>query len=187
MTEDKLQCYYKSVKSDATHVAKSFLPMLKALLAICGVIIAGIIIIYLAYVVCDVVVPLTIPLLNGISPLFTQYNTYILALIGADIVVLFEVKDEVTRPGTNPKNSDAFWQVVLAMLSTGTVFGFNALITFITTSALHPEEFIGWSYMPLETGINLVVIIMSIFLVRAYIRCENREVPAIGQDAGDER
>ena len=50
------------------------------------------------------------------------------------------------------------------------IWAFNACFIFSPSYTYLTH---GWSFMNLETGVNVFIMVFAIFYIRAYIRCEN--------------
>jgi hypothetical protein len=166
-TDTKLSCYINSVKSDAVHVGKAFIPIMQ--LVVIAVVTLGITI--WVYTVTLSFTESNRQLVYQFYNLFSQSVVYILAMIVFDIIILNEVRAIQTNPEQYNIDSDAFRQVSVSLISLGIVFGVNALLTFLSRAYPDSVTISGWSYMVAESVINAVVLVMAIFLVRAYIKC----------------
>jgi uncharacterized membrane protein len=116
-----------------------------------------------------------IGIISAVVSLFTQYTAYIVIIIGVDILILNAVKNTQTKPEFQSADRDAFNQVLISAFIVGVIFMANAMFTWAVYQA--PDvTYHSWSYMILESLINVVLLVMGIFLVRAYVRCEKLEV-----------
>jgi hypothetical protein len=170
-TEDtKVQCYVKSVKSDARHIAQSLItPALKWVLVVALIVIAGAVFLFLAVVIMNTVTAVAVPYLMKLTPLLTQHTVYIIGLVAIDLLVLAYIK--WAQDGEDESLKGVNEQVILGLLPPVLLLVFNGLI-LVLASDINPERVIGWSYMLAESVINAVVLVLGILLVRAYVRCE---------------
>jgi hypothetical protein len=118
-------------------------------------------------------------LVSVVSPLvsyFTQYNVMWAVMIGIDILILIGVRSAFTDPTTREFDRDVFTQIGAGILVLGTLFGLNTFFTY-GMNMPGPSYDVGWSYMFVEQGLNLLVLVIGILVLRAYMRCEHPEIP----------
>jgi hypothetical protein len=169
MTENKLQCYIKSVKHDTKDVFTTILPIVINGILLVGAVAVVAVIGYLITIGGRLLLEVSTPIIPVIMPYLSQYNLYLVVLLGVDICILYVTKVFMTSTGEEIK--DPTGQIGLGLIVLFFVFFFNALP--VSNSPLfNPPQFIGWTYMVWETAINAILLIIGIFLMRAYVRCE---------------
>lgn len=186
MTENKLQCYVKSVKKDTDSILTTLKPaiieFLKMLLPAIGVLLAAIIIFTLMiygepYITAVFTVIGNIFTMVISQPFLTQYNTYMAILIIIDLVIFMCVKKTMTDQNGYLDDRSPVSQVGHITGLLFLLFAFNAMLVVATWGSQTPERFIGWSFMIGETVVNMVISVIGILLIRAYLKCENKIVP----------
>jgi hypothetical protein len=175
MTENKLQCYIKSVKHDTKNVVTTIIPFFWCCVKItCAVTVAATILFLLMVgyrSAMDAIIPFTPVIMQYIS----QYNLYLVGLFGIDICILYAVRGLMKDP--DPTTKDPTGQIGLSLIALACLFGVNVLLISCGSASYNPSRFDGWSYMTWETAINAILIVIGIFLMRAYVRCEELETP----------
>jgi hypothetical protein len=164
MTENKLQCYVKSLKSDVIKVTtESVSPLKKGVLNLLLLVAIGLIGIGIIYVMFEVLVPFLETIGTRMEPVITehvtQYGTYLAILVVIDLLLWYAIRSE-------PDKSDVVGDVHLSLILLIGFFGVNAVFTYGS-----PADS-GWSYMIIETVVNAVVLITGILLLRAHTKCK---------------
>jgi hypothetical protein len=177
MTEPKLQCYIKSVTSDITHLKTELMPIFQAAALVGGVLIGGILVLYAVWLFGEfVLTPGLKYLIDAAVPIYpylSQFNIVITCLIVVDSVIFYEVWDSYTHPTSNQVDRDILSQLFLASILLGMLAFFNIFFTYAAHNS-PGEQYAGWSFM-----------LLGIFLIRAYIRCEHPvEQPADPEEPG---
>jgi len=182
MEEQKLQCYIKSMKSDAAKTAESIIPfgkwIGKSIVIIGGAMLLGVSILYAMFELLPIALEylsnITLPYITDLQ--WTQYNVYLIAMICIDFILILMIKpEEGNGLGEAPMDVGPSLGVIFG------VFIVNAACTLMSRSSMD-EEFASWSYMIGETIINMVLMVIGIFLVRAYIRCKHPKKSVVSSD-----
>lgn len=174
MSNHKLQCYVKSIKSDTSDIIESSKP---AVLYCIAIVLASLITIavgWFLFVGLDQLVLILKPFVDMVVPFFTQYKTYIILMILLDIFILYAVYLWSKSNDTDINNVSV--QVVVSSMLLFSLWIVNAIILSSQNYSTKPEIFYGWSYVVWESIINFVIITIGVFLIRAYVRCEGKEV-----------
>jgi len=190
MTSKKMQCYVKSVKTDTDSILKDLKPAIISFLIKFSILIGVIFTLVILFTTITYGEPYLIAVFEVINSLlkmmlsqgiFTQYNTYLIIMILIDLAVLWFVREAMTATFFDSSDREPFSQIVFGIMALFLVFAFNAVdvVACFTTSS---EKFVGWSFMLGETIINMIVVVAGILLYRAYLKCENKIMPAKPSD-----
>jgi len=190
MTSKKMQCYVKSVKTDTDSILKDLKPAIISFLIKFSILIGVIFTLVILFTTITYGEPYLIAVFEVINSLlkmmlsqgiFTQYNTYLIIMILIDLAVLWFVREAMTATFFDSSDREPFSQIVFGIMALFLVFAFNAVVVVacFTTSS---EKFVGWSFMLGETVINMIVVVVGILLYRAYLKCENKIMPAKPSD-----
>ena len=190
MTSKKMQCYVKSVKTDTDSILKDLKPAIISFLIKFSILIGVIFTLVILFTTITYGEPFLIAVFEVINSLlkmmlsqgiFTQYNTYLIIMILIDLAVLWFVREAMTATFFDSSDREPFSQIVFGIMALFLVFAFNAVVVVacFTTSS---EKFVGWSFMLSETIINMIVVVAGILLYRAYLKCENKIMPAKPSD-----
>ena len=190
MTSKKMQCYVKSVKTDTDSILKDLKPAIISFLIKFSILIGVIFTLVILFTTITYGEPYLIAVFEAINSLlkmmlsqgiFTQYNTYLIIMILIDLAVLWFVREAMTATFFDSSDREPFSQIVFGIMALFLVFAFNAVVVVacFTTSS---EKFVGWSFMLSETIINMIVVVAGILLYRAYLKCENKIMPAKPSD-----
>lgn len=188
MTNKKMQCYVKSVKTDADSILTKLKPAIINFLIVVGVLIGFLLAIVLINMVLEYSQPYIKALFDVIGSLFvmvfqgffTSYNTYLVCMIVFDFIIFLFIRITMTDSDFNADERDPFLHVLNSVVVLFVLFAFNGILVIMTWDS--PERFVGWSFMICETVINMIVVVAGILLYRAYLKCENKIMPANSSD-----
>jgi hypothetical protein len=157
MTEDNntLQCYVKSFGHDGEELVRSTFSLLK---------VAAI-----PLVIIFLISLLGYALVTNLA-LFTQYATYLIlfALIdGLFLFLLYDPMGEFTNLG------NIGFPVLAVIIYTLFIWAMNACFIISLSYTVMTQN---WSFMNVETAVNIIVMVIGIMAVRAYVRCTPRTV-----------
>jgi hypothetical protein len=156
MTDTKLTCYIKSFKHDTNELKDDLISIIKT-------------------IVRTIALPLVIILVAGIigyafytnAVLFTQYTTYLIILAITDGLVMIFVHK--MQEGAAYNLGHIAVPILLMLMFIGTLWILNACTV---VSPNYSDVTHGWSFMDLETGVDILVMGFIIFCMRAYSRCK---------------
>jgi hypothetical protein len=192
MTNKKMQCYVKSVKTDTDGILTKLKPAIINFFISVGVLIGFLLVIALISMVLIYSQQYIKALFDAIGSLFaivfqdflTQYNTYLVCMIVIDFISFLFIRVSMTDSIFNADERDPYGHVLNSVGALFVLFAFNGMMVFITMSndgvytAGNWDELQGWSFMLCETAINMIVVVAGILLYRAYLKCENKIVPS---------
>jgi hypothetical protein len=186
MTNKKMQCYVKSVRTDTDSILKDLKPAIINFLIKFSILIGVMFTVAILFTIITYGEPYIISVFGVIDSLlkmmlsqgiFTQYNTYLIIMILIDLTVLWFVRDAMTTSNFDSSDRAPFSQIVFGIMVLFLVFAFNAVVMVACFMTSSEGKFVGWSFMLSETIINMIVVVVGILLIRAYLKCENKIIP----------
>jgi hypothetical protein len=185
MTNKKMQCYVKSVRTDTDSILKDLKPAIISFLIKFSILIG----VMFSFMILFTIVTYGEPYITSVfgvidsllkmmlsQGIFTQYNTYLIIMILIDLAVLWFVREAMTTSNFDSSDRAPFSQIVFGIMALFLVFAFNSVVV-VACFTLSSEQFVGWSFMLSETIINMIGVIVGILLIRAYLKCENKIMP----------
>ena len=191
MTNKKMQCYVKSVKTDTDSILKDLRPAIINFLSIFCVLIGAVFTLGIALTIITYSEPYIKVVFEAICSLFTvllspafvtQYNVYLLLMIILDLVIFCSIRETMVVENEDPSDRSPYSQTLGSILFLVALFALNSILVIISWDSTKPELVVGWSFMICETIINMVGVVVGILLYRAYLKCENKIVPANPSD-----
>jgi hypothetical protein len=82
----------------------------------------------------------------------------------------------------DPSDRSPYSQTLGSILFLVALFALNSILVILSWDSIKPGLVVGWSFMLGETIINMVGVVVGILLYRAYLKCENKIMPAKPSD-----
>ena len=190
MTNEKMQCYIKSVKKDTDSILKDLKPAIISLLINFSIVIVVVFAFATLFTFITYGEPYIDAAFGVINSLFkvmvssvfaTQYNAYLVIMILVDLIMFWCIRDVMVSNGDLSDRSP-YSQILFSIMFLFVLFVVNGSLVILSWASTKPEQFVGWSLMICETIINMIVVVAGILLYRAYLKCENKIMPAKPSD-----
>jgi len=190
MTSKKMQCYVKSVKTDTDSILKDLKPAIISFLIKFSIVIGLLLVILIGFMIITYSEPYIKAAFEVINSLFkvmlstvftTQYNGYLVIMILADLIIFWCIRNVMVSNG-DLIDRLPFTQTLSSIMLLFVLFVVNGILVILSWDSTKPELLVGWSFMLGETIINMIVVVAGILLYRAYLKCENKIMPAKPSD-----
>ena len=196
MTSKKMQCYVKSVKTDTDSILTKLKPAIINFLIRFSIVIGLLLVTLIGFMIIAYSEPYIKAVFEVIDSLFamafqdffTQCNTYLVCMIVIDFVIFLFIRMIMTDSTFNADERDPFSHVLTSVGALFLLFAVNGIMVFVVMdnngvyTAGNWDKLQGWSFMLGETIINMIVVVAGILLYRAYLKCENKIMPAKPSD-----
>ena len=191
MTSKKMQCYVKSVKTDTSSILEDLKPAIISFLIKFSILIGVMFSFVIFFTIITYGEPYIKAVFEVVNSLFkvmlsqvfvTQYNVYMVIMIILDVVILLCVREMMVTVNGDPGDRSPYSQTLFSIMFLFLLFAFNGILVILSWDSAKPELVVGWSFMLGETIINMIVVVSGILLYRAYLKCENKIVPAKPSD-----
>ena len=190
MTSKKMKCYVKSVKTDTDSILKDLKPAIISFLIKFSIVIGLLLVILIGFMIITYSEPYIKAAFEVINSLFkvmlstvftTQYNGYLVIMILADLIIFWCIRNVMVSNG-DLIDRLPFTQTLSSIMLLFVLFVVNGILVILSWDSTKPELLVGWSFMLGETIINMIVVVAGILLYRAYLKCENKIMPAKPSD-----
>jgi hypothetical protein len=190
MTSKKMQCYVKSVKTDTDSILEDLTPAIISFLVKFSILIGvmfSFVILFTIITYGELYIKAAFEVINSLfkvmlSTVFTtQYNGYLVIMILADLIIFWCIRNVMVSNG-DLNDRLPFTQTLSSIMLLFVLFVVNGILVILSWGSTKPELVVGWSFMLGETIINMIVVVAGILLYRAYLKCENKIMPAKPSD-----
>jgi hypothetical protein len=191
MTSKKMQCYVKSVKTDTSSILEDLKPAIISFLIKFSILIGVMFSLAILFTIITYGEPYIKAAFEVINSLFTvmlsivfvtQYNAYLVIMIILDVVIFLCVREMMVNTNVDSRDRLPYSQTLFSIMFLFLLFAFNGILVILSWGSTKPELVVGWSFMLCETIINMIVVVVGILLYRAYLKCENKIMPAKPSD-----